>query len=126
MPVPSAVKRQGRLPAHPGNTDDAAAELRFISDLGRSLLFTVHPKKVASRVAGAIQFALEAEVCAFVAELENIGVVSCAFDTLGELDSKYLDRARFEKWLELLPPQIGHSQENAEEFLLTGTTHRLE
>src|SRR5688572_6352562 len=126
MPVPSAVKRQGRLPAHHGNAGDAAAELRFISDLGRSLLFTVHPKKVASRVAGAIQLALEAEVCAFVAELENIGVVSCAFDTLGELDSKYLDRARFEKWLELLPPQIGHSQERVEEFLLNESTHRLE
>jgi two-component system NtrC family sensor kinase len=69
---------------------------------------------------------MDAEVCALVAELENIGVVNCAFDRRGELDSNFLDRSRFEKWLELLPPQIGHSQERVEEFLLYNTTHRLE
>jgi len=45
MPVPSAVKKQARLSFPLGEATDASAELKFISDLGRSLLFTVHPKK---------------------------------------------------------------------------------
>jgi hypothetical protein len=111
MPLPSAVRKPARLPLPVGDAADASAELRFISDLGRSLLFTVHPKKVASRVSSALQQAMDAEVCAVVAELENIGVLSCAFDRKGELDTNFFDRSRFEKWLELLPPQIGHGQE---------------
>jgi two-component system NtrC family sensor kinase len=126
MSVPSAVKKQARRTYVPGDAVDASAELRFISDLGRSLLFTVHPKRVASRVTSALRAAMEAETCALVAELENIGVVSCAFDSRGELDSNYLDRQRFEQWLELLPPQVGHSQEQSGEFLLSDTSHRLE
>jgi two-component system NtrC family sensor kinase len=126
MPVPSAVKKQAR-PSFPiGDAPDASAELKFISDLGRSLLFTVHPKKVASRVASAIQQSADADVCALVAELDNIGVVSCGFDRRGELDRNFFDRSRFEKWLELLPPQVGHSEENPDEFLLGGADHSLE
>lgn len=126
MPLPSAVRKPARLPLPLGDAADASAELRFISDLGRSLLFTVHPKKVASRVSSALQQAMDAEVCALVAELENIGVISCAFDRKGELDTNYLEKPRFEKWLELLPPQVGHSQEVADEFLLTESNHKLE
>lgn len=126
MPVPSAVKKQARLSFPLGDAPDASAELKFISDLGRSLLFTVHPKKVASRVSSAIQQLADADVCALVAELDNIGVISCAFDRRGEMDSNFLDRSRFEKWLELLPPQIGHTEENPDEFLLSGTNHKLE
>ena len=126
MPLPSAVRKPARLPLPVGDTADASAELRFISDLGRSLLFTVHPKKVASRVSSALQQAMDAEVCAVVAELENIGVISCAFDRRGELDSNFFDRPRFEKWLELLPPQIGHDQEDSDEFLLTESSHQFE
>ena len=126
MPVPSAVKKQAKVSFQLGDAPDASTELRFISDLGRSLLFTVHPKKVASRVSSAIQQVTDAEVCGLVGELENIGVISCAFDRRGEMDSNFLDRSKFEKWLELLPPQIGHSEENPDEFLLSGSDHRLE
>jgi len=62
MPVPSAVKKQARLSFPLGDAPDASAELKFISDLGRSLLFTVHPKKVASRVSSAIQQSVDAVV----------------------------------------------------------------
>ncbi|MEP6703774.1 MAG: ATP-binding protein [Acidobacteriota bacterium] len=126
MPVPSAVKKQARPTLQPGDATNASAELKFISDLGRSLLFTVHPKKVASRVSNAIQHEVDAEICALVAELENIGVISCAFDRRGEMDSNFLDRSRFEKWLSVLPPQVGHREETPEEFLLSGTDHRVE
>lgn len=111
---------------HLGDNTDPTPELRFISDLGRSLLFTVHPKKVASRVADAIQRGVEAEVCAFVAELENIGVISCSFDEKGEMDPRSFSKSKFEEWLQLLPPQVGHKVEDPDDFLLSGKTHKLE
>lgn len=126
MPVPSAAKRNSRPYSNLGDSDTSSSEIRFISDLGRSLLFTVHPKKVASRVAHAIHSGVDAEVCAFWAELENIGVVSCAFDEKGELNSDQLDKAKFEKWLQLLPPQVGYRQTNSGDFLLSGDGHDLE
>ena len=126
MSIPSLFKPQFR-PSHvPLRGGDAGPELRFISDLGRSLLFTVHPKKVACRVADAIQNGVGAELCAFVAELENIGVVSCAYDAKGEIVSEFLDRGRFEKWTDLLPPQVGYLEVRSENFLLTGNIHGAE
>jgi two-component system NtrC family sensor kinase len=101
-----------------GQAADSSNDLKFISDLGRSLLFTVHPKKVAERVADAIQNAVGAEVCMFVAELENIGLISCAHNASGEITSEFLDRARFEKWLNFLPPQIAYSETDKSEFLI--------
>lgn len=126
MSIPSAVKPQIRPLRVPAGSSDAAAELRFISDLGRSLLFTVHPKKVACRVADAIQNGVGAEMCAFVAELENIGIVSCAFDAKGEIVSEFLHRRRFERWTDLLPPQVGYLEDDPENFLLTGDLHEAE
>lgn len=126
MPVPSAIRPQNRTIPIQSGLKETPPELRFISELGRSLLFMVHPKKVACRVADAIQAGVGAEMCAFVAELENIGVVSCAFDQKGEIVSEFLDRARFEKWLDLLPPQVGHTEEERKNFLLLGNLHELE
>ena len=126
MTAPSASEKQSRNYLPLDETTEQPVNLRFISDLGRSLLFTVHPKKVASRVAGAIQRSVGAEVSAFVAELENIGIVSCAFDRKGEIDPRAFPKASFEKWLELLPPQVGYREENEEEFLITGQRHKLE
>jgi hypothetical protein len=126
MPVTSASKSQNRqIPLSVG-LNETPPELRFIADMGRSLLFTVHPKKVACRVADAIQSGTGAELCAFVAELENIGVVSCAFDQKGEVVSEFLDRKRFEKWLDLLPPQVGYTEEDKQNFLLSGSLHSFE
>lgn len=104
---------------------DPLSELKFISDLGRSLLFTVHPKKVASRVSEAIRNGVDAEVCAFVAELENIGLVSCAFDASGQVAPDFLDRSKLEKWLHFMPPQVGYLEESANEFFLLAG-HRIE
>lgn len=126
MPFPSAIRPQNRTIPIQSGLKETPPELRFISELGRSLLFMVHPKKVACRVADAIQAGVGAELCAFVAELENIGVVSCAFDQKGEVVSEFLDRGRFEKWLDLLPPQVGHTDEEKKNFLLLGNLHELE
>lgn len=125
MPRPSAANSTSTDLPH-GRNADPLSDLKFISDLGRKLLFTVHPKKVASRVADAVQSGVGAQGCLFAAELDNIGVVSCAFDTRGEVLTGFLNRSRFEKWLELLPPQVGHGQESREEFLLDGVEHNFE
>ena len=79
---------------------DHTNDLRFISELGRSLLVTVHPKKVASRVAEAIQIGVDAGVCVFVAELDSIGLITCAFGNEGEIEEDFLNRKKFEKWLD--------------------------
>ena len=126
MTAPSASEKQSRNYLPIDDPGEQPVNFRFISDLGRSLLFTVHPKKVASRVVSAIQRSVGAEVCAFVAELENIGIVSCAFDRKGEIDPRAFPKASFEKWLELLPPQIGYREENEHEFLIVGQDHDLE
>jgi len=109
-----------------GASDDQKDDLRFISELGRSLLFTVHPKKAASKVAEAIQQGVDAGACVFVAELESIGLITCAFGPDGEVEDNFLDRSRFEKWLDFMPPQIGYSEETAAEFLIDNFDHTHE
>src|SRR5580765_7588435 len=106
--------------------DTSSAELKFIADLGRSLLFTVHPKKVASKVAEAVRIGVGCDVCAFVVQLGNIGLISCAYDRSGQIASTFLDRERFERWLDFLPPQIGYVSENSDAFLVAGSHHVAE
>jgi two-component system NtrC family sensor kinase len=127
MPIPAVQKKEAReFSVSAENPGAASEELKFISDLGRSLLFSVHPKKVAARVAEAICGGVRAEACIFVAELKNIGLVSCAVNGQGEILQGCLHKQRFEKWLEFLPPQVSYLQENEKEFLLKGKGHVLE
>ena len=126
MLTSSPPKKDARPISTIGRTDDNSNDLKFISELGRSLLFTVHPKKVAARVAEAIQNVVDAEICVFVAELENIGLISCAFKADGEMNSGFLHRSRFDKWLDFMPPQIAHSELAESEFLIDSDGHRFE
>lgn len=126
MLIPVSQKKEAREFSASRETPSASEELKFISDLGRSLLFSVHPKKVAARVSSAIRDGAGAEACVFVAELENIGVISCAFNDSGEIVGSYLQKQRFEKWLEFLPPQISYIQESEKEFLIKGKDHVIE
>ncbi len=106
---------------------DSSRELKFITELGRSLLFTVHPKKAALRVAEAIQTETSGEVCAVVVELRHIGLVSSAFTSEnGEAKSNFLHKDKFKNRLEVLPPQVSYLKANEKEFLLKGKTHGLE
>ena len=125
MLTSSPPKKDARpIPATP-HSDDNLNALKFISELGRSLLFTVHPKKVASRVAEAVRAAVDSNTCAFIAELENIGLISCAFNTSGEIDSGFLRKERFDKWLAFMPPHVSYSEQTESEFLLEGE-HKCE
>jgi two-component system NtrC family sensor kinase len=105
---------------------DNSSELRLISELGRSLLFTVHPKKVASRVAEAVQDGVQAQMVAFVAELDNIGLISCAHARSGEAADDFLNKDRFEQWLDFMPPQIGYAHEDPNEFFLKCSGQEIE
>jgi two-component system NtrC family sensor kinase len=103
----------------------SSSDLKFISELGRSLLFTVHPKKVASRVAAAMCERLDALVCGFAVELESVGLISSACGEGGEIDGAF-NKQRLEKWLGLMPPQVGYRETDEKEFLIAGSTHASE
>ena len=105
---------------------DASSELRFITELGRSLLFTVHPKKVANRVAEAIQGEVQGQICAFVVEIENIGLVVSAIDSFNREDGKLLQRRNFKKWFKVLPPQVSFGIEDEKKLLLNSKKHEFE
>jgi len=126
MLTSSPPKKDASTPLAVTSTDDNLGELKFISELGRSLLFTVHPKKVASRVTEAILNGVDASCCVFVAELESIGLINCAFSREGELGDNFLRRDRLEKWLSFMPPQIGYSESAEAEFLMDNSGHAIE
>ncbi len=120
----------------PGNKSEAvvrsgknsmyADELKFITDLGRSLLVRVHPKKVAAYVAESLSLELGSEICAVIVELDHIGLISSAFGSSHNELSAFLNRKRFEKWLDFMPPQISFGTLEKQEFLLETESHRYE
>ncbi len=123
----SSPPKKGVRPAQPDTpTTDAASDLRFISDLGRSLLFIVHPKKVANRVAEALLEGVGASACVFAAELESIGLISSSAVSGRNSGTELLMRKRFEKWLDFMPPQIGYCEEEKSEFMIAGDDHTAE
>ena len=109
-----------------GSESDSNAKLRFISELGRSLLVTVHPMKVASQIAEKMREGLNAEFCAVAVELDHIGLVSSAFDLRGDSTSKIFHKKRFREWLAVLPSQISFSPNFRNEFFFKGNKHRYE
>jgi two-component system NtrC family sensor kinase len=122
----SPPKKDASSAAATARADDGSNDLRFISELGWSLLFTVHPKKAAARVAEAVRERVDARTCVFVAELENIGLISCAYAPEGELESDFLHRAKFERWLSFMPPQIAYTESDVGEFLVNDAGHAIE
>ena len=125
MLVPQKINHDAKSFVSVGNSSNSSHELKFITDLGRSLLFMVHPKKVVSRVAEAIQNELDAEICVVIAELEQIGLVSCCFAS-EKVQDNFLHKNKFHKWLEFLPPQVSFLSETEKDFLLKGKSHTLE
>jgi two-component system NtrC family sensor kinase len=106
--------------------NESSSELRFITELGRDLLLMVHPKKVANCVAEAIQREVGAEACAFVFEMENLGLVCSAFDSNGQESVNLVQKRRFKKWLSVLPAQMSVWLENEDDFFLNESAHEFE
>ena len=105
---------------------EMGSDLRFITDLGRSLLPMVHPKKVANRIVDAVVHRVGGVGCVFAAEVPSIGLISStASGTAGDVRD-LLDRRRLDKWLSFLPQQAGYVETDKEEFLIADTQHIAE
>ncbi|MEP6901940.1 MAG: ATP-binding protein [Actinomycetota bacterium] len=127
MLAPKTIKNASKSFSATRTETDALSDLKFITELGRSLLVTVHPKKVASRVAEAVCLEIRAKICVVVVELEQIGLVSSTFASEEtEAKQNFLHNRKFKKWLEILPPQMSVWTEIAAEFLLKDKTHDFE
>jgi two-component system NtrC family sensor kinase len=124
--IASTTPKKDSRKATLSEVHDSTSELKIISELGRSLLFTVHPKKMAARVAEAIHSGTGAEIVGFVVELNNIGLISCAFGRSEEASEDFLLKDRFERWLNFMPPQIGYSHGDPNDFFLRGDAHEVE
>ena len=125
MLFPNHISHDAEAFASAGKISNSSHELKFITELGRSLLFTVHPKKTVTRVAEAIQKQTGAEICAVIAELEHIGLVSCCFASENRQED-FIDKEKFKKWLEFMPPQVSFLNETEKNFFLKSKTHALE
>lgn len=126
MPSTSPPKNDARQTDLDLSRDDTVSQLRFISDLGRSLLFTVHPKKVAARVAAALLNELDAESCVFAVEIPSIGLVSAVASSTDPEREDLLSRPAFDNWLDFMPPQIGYAETNTDEFMIAQGRHSVE
>lgn len=126
MLSPENIKPGAKPVSVNSEKENFSDELKFVTELGRNLLFSVHPKKVAERVARAIQKETNAKICAVVAELDQIGLVSSAFAKDNNEEFDFLDREKFKKWLEFLPAQISFSTEDEKDFLLDHEKHKFE
>ena len=102
------------------------SEIRFISELGRSLLLTVHPMKVASAIAKKAREGVNADLCAVAVELDHIGMICCAFDSQGEKSQKIFQKKKFREWLRFLPSQVSFSSKMKDEFFFRGKKHSFE
>lgn len=109
-----------------GKITDSSCELKFITELGRSLLFAVHPKKIASRVSEAIRIGVDAELCAVAVELKHIGLIYSIFSGEGEIVSENFEKQKFKQWIKLLPPQVSFITSNRQEFFFSEEEHRIE
>ena len=125
-PRKSQVLSVEKFPVNVNPGGAVASELKFITELGRSLLFAVHPKKIANRVAEAVRAGVNAELCAVAVELDQIGIVCCSYDETGEVTSKFFRKNKFLEWVDLLPPQVSFLTENRNEFFFREKDHRAE
>ncbi|HUF04930.1 MAG TPA: ATP-binding protein [Aridibacter sp.] len=109
-----------------GPMQNPSSGMRFISELGRSLLFTVHPKKVANVVSESIRTGVGASASAVAVNLAHIGLVCSVSGRDAKSKESAFKRDRFRRWLSLLPPQVSVSNDNPEKFFIDGGDHTAE
>ena len=126
MPAPKQINIHSETYISAARPAESGSELKFITELGRSLLFTVHPKKAALRVSEAVRVETGAEICGVAVELEHVGLITCAHSADGEVKSGFLHKNLFRQWLEFMPPQISSVRESTQNFFLKNDTHELE
>ena len=102
------------------------SELNFISELGRNLLFAIHPQKVAAQVAEKLQKELSFDLSAVAITLSQMGLVSCAYDDDGENTLKIFQKKHFHDWLNFSPLKGAYISEDKSEFFLNSENHNFE
>lgn len=118
-------KGTGRVP-HNELPAESGAGMRFISELGRSLLKTVHPKKVANCVAASLLSGVGAHSCAVAVKLHHIGLVCTVISESDDDSCGDFNKDRFSKWLTLLPSQVSFASGSPTKFFLGGDRHGFE
>lgn len=126
MHVSTPAKKGDRRQFDPSPSNDVGSDLRFITDLGRSLLPMVHPKKVANRIVDAVADKVSASGCVFAAEVPSIGLISSSSTSIAGDVRDLLDRRRLENWLSFMPPKVGYVETDADEFLIADLEHGAE
>ncbi len=117
------AKREGVISFE--NKAEQFAELKFITDLGKSLLTAKHPQDVAGRVAETLEEITRGSFCAVFANLENIGLLTSGVDLTFTDKSNLLKQNRLQNWLNFFPADVSVRQSDASEFFISGN-HRVE
>ena len=99
--------------------ENGTPSLTFMSELGRSLLAAVHPKKLAMITASKISEAFSVEACCVAIELEQFGLVCAAYDKENEVQSDIFNTEKFREWLSFLPSQVSFETANRKKFFFS-------
>jgi two-component system NtrC family sensor kinase len=106
---------------------DTNRELRFLADLGRSLLRAIDSDHLVKRVAGATFEATRAAACAAYLRLENGNLSCCVFDREGSAqDFSALQSGQLEEWLQATSAAVPSVIKQKKHFLLRDNHHVIE
>jgi two-component system NtrC family sensor kinase len=106
---------------------DTNRELRFLADLGRSLLRAIDPDHLVKRLAGATFEATRAAACAAYLRLENGNLSCCVFDREGSAqDFSVLRSEQVEEWLQATGAAVPSVITQQKHFLLRDNHHVIE
>ncbi|MFV0387788.1 MAG: two-component system sensor histidine kinase NtrB [Pyrinomonadaceae bacterium] len=99
----SSVYSEANLLPQANSTDN----IKFLAEIGKSLLGAVHPTKVATSIASGAMRQLRASRCAFSVKLDEGGLILRAFEQDGTGCEASFSKLEFQKWLGFLPTQVG-------------------
>ncbi len=108
-----------------GNNADQFAELKFIADLGKTLLTAKRPQDVIKCVAESLEEAVRGSFCAVFVGIKNCGFLKFGTDLTFSDKSDLLKQDQIHRWLEFLPPDVSVRQSDNTEFFISGN-HNVE
>ncbi len=100
---------------------DSFDELKFISELGKSLLAVLQPKAINQIVATSLQKITNSASCAVVIYTDDNGLIGSSVNGFGEKIEDDLNTANIKSWLAMQPNSISFWQEEVGDFFLNQT-----
>jgi two-component system, NtrC family, sensor kinase len=107
------------------NSADQLAELKFIADLGKTLLNAKHPQDVTKRIAESLEEVTRGSFCAVFVDIKNYGLLRFGVDLTVTDKSSLLKQDQIYRWLEFFPPDVSVRQSDNTEFFISGN-HNVE